>query len=291
MEEALAIPEFGFALTDPKRLARLEGVGSLTAEAVADFLGDPEILEIVAPSTPVTHFYFGGEYCEHLLPAEDELDRALALAERKGLAFCLATPVASDGVIDRLNTLLRRLPEHAEVLANDWGVARLVAERFPGLRPVAGRQLAKMIKDPRLPGTDWSRVYPAGFRGEMHRKILAGLGISRLEMDLPPSAGPGLFAADGLDLCLRAPYAYVAKGRICKIGGLSQPVPLKFSPGGHCQRECLGLIEVEGGKGRAAQRTFQRGTTMFYRYDPSLMAVVRNALAEGGVSRLVVAEV
>ena len=37
-----------------------------------------------------------------------------------------------------------------EVVVNDWGVLRLVRREFPGLRPVLGRLMNKMMRDPRV---------------------------------------------------------------------------------------------------------------------------------------------
>lgn len=286
----MALPQLALAIPDPKRLKRLEALGELSREAVADFFDDRSLLEIMPPAAVPTHLYVGGEFCEHLLPTPEELQRALEVATRHRLLPVLTTPVANDTLIDRLAQLLHMLPADAEVVANDLGVARFVAGRFPDLQLVAGRQLAKMVKDPRLPRADWGRIYPTGFAGDRQLGLLRRFGIRRIELDLPPHADANLFAATGMALSVHAPFAYVAKGRICKIGGLAQEPALKFSPGLACNRECLGLVEVEQERSRAAQRTYQRGTTMFYRYDPAMLGVVQRAVAEGSISRLVVSE-
>lgn len=287
----MALPQLGFVITDPKRLGRLEAMGKLSREAIADFFNDPSLLDIIPPGALPTHLYFGGEFCEHLLPTPEDLQRALAVAARHGLVPVLTTAVANDELIDRLEQLLPMLPADAEVVANDWGVASFVADRFPSLQLVAGRQLAKMVKDPRLPKVDLGRIYPSGFTAGRQLGLLRQFGIRRMELDLPPQADSNLFAATGMELSVHAPFAYVAKGRICKVGSLAQALPLKFSPGGKCNRECLGLVEAEKEHSRSAQRTFQRGTTMFYRYDPAMLAVVQGAVAQGSISRLVVSEV
>lgn len=287
----MASPQLAFVVTDPKRLGRLESLGKLCRETIAQFFGDPLLLELIPPGMLPTHVYLGGEFCEHLLPSSEDLKAAVAMAARHGLVPVLATTVANDELIDRLGELLPLLPAEAEVVANDWGVARFVAERFPRVRLVGGRQLAKMVKDPRLPKADLGRIYPSGFGSGRQVGLLRQLGIQRLELDLPPQAGRDLFAVAGMELSVHAPFAYVAKGRICKVGSLAQPLPLKFSPGRKCNRECLGLLEAEQGSPRSPQRTFQRGTTMFYRYDPGMAEAAREAFVRGSVSRLVVSEV
>jgi hypothetical protein len=298
---AMATPtlELGLSISDPRHLAQLAGEGPLLAPAVAAFLGDAEVLALLPADCALSHLYFGSEFCEHLLPDAAELARALKLARQRALRLVLATPVANDTLLERLAELLPLLPAGSEVLANDWGVASLVHRDFPGLRVVAGRQLSKMIKDPRLPGEQWAQLYPAGFRAERQLRILHSLGIERIELDVPPFAGSDFFASPGVTLALHAPYAYVAKGRLCKVGSLAQPAALKFAPGGACRRECLGVVEVEGGQpgqpgaggkcgaSRNSLRTAQRGTTMFYRYDAALLAAAAEAVRERRVSRLV----
>lgn len=288
--------EFGLSISDPRHLAQLAGEGPLRAPAVAAFLGDTEVLALLPADCAVSHLYFGSEFCEHLLPDAADLERALTLARQRALCLVLATPVANDALLERLAELLPLLPAGSEVLANDWGVASLVHGDFPALRVIAGRQLSKMIKDPRLPGEQWAQLYPAGFRAERQLRILHSLGIERIELDVPPFAGSDFFSSPGVTLALHAPYAYVAKGRLCKVGSLAQPAALKFAPGGACRRECLGVVEIEGGQpgeaskcgaSRNSLRTAQRGTTMFYRYDAALLAAAAEAVRERRVSRLV----
>lgn len=280
-------PEVGLTLADAKQLTRLAGDGPLLPAELAALLGDDTARALLPGDCPVTHLYFGSEFCEHLLPGAGELGQALAVARRRAMRLVLATPVANDALLDRLGELLPLLPAGSELLANDWGVASFARRRFPALRLIAGRQLSKTIKDPRLPGEQWARLYPAGFRGGRQLAILHALAIERVELDVPPFAGPEFFSVPGVALGVHAPYAYVAKGRLCKVGSLARPAPLKFAPGGPCRRECLGVVEVERGATRQGLRTAQRGTTMFYRYDAAMLAALGGAVRDGRVSRLV----
>lgn len=279
--------ELGLSIVDARHLPQLAGTGPLPALAAVAMLGDESLAALFPEHCKVSHLYFGSEFCEHLLPDAAALEQALAIARQRALRLVLATPVANDALLDRLAGLLPLLPADSEVLANDWGVASFVHGRFPALRLIAGRQLSKTIKDPRLPGEQWTQLYPAGFRAGRQLRILHSLGIERIELDVPPFAGAGAFSVPGIEVGLHAPYAYVAKGRLCKVGSLAQPAPMKFAPGGACRRECLGVLEVERGEPRRGLRTVQRGTTLFYRYDAALLAVVVEAVRERHVSRLV----
>lgn len=287
-------PEFGLAVVDPRRLAALAAFHALTREALLEYLDDPELGELVPAGARVSHLYFGSEYCEHLFPDDAAIALAVQIAGRFGLRFVLATPIACDGVIDRLAAVAPTLPAGSEVVVNDWGVAAWLRANAPHLVPVAGRQLAKMIKDPRLPSATWLKVYPSNYDAAPFAAFLDRLGIARVELDVPPFATPEVFAVSGLGVTVWAPYAYVAKGRICKIGSLRQELPEKFAPGRRCHHECLGLLEseAEGAPSKAGGlRTYSRGTTMFYRHDAAMRAVVREAAGRGLISRLVLSEV
>lgn len=279
--------ELGLAIVDERALAEFADKETLTREDCVGWLGaDREFVALPANARP-THFFLGSEFCEHLLPSPGAVGRAVSLAQRWDVVFGLVTPLACDGLFAPLRAVLERLPDGSEVTVNDWGVARLVHREFPDLRPVAGRMLGRMIKDPRLPSAAWARMYPNGLRAGRFREILDGLGIGRLELDFPPFGAPDLFAGIDFPVGVRAPFGYIAKGRICKAGSLGLETAEKFSPGRVCRRECLGFHEVGGRPGRNELYTSQRGNTMYYRHSAAMAATVAQAIANGWVDRIV----
>lgn len=283
--------EIALAVTAPRRLADLAAIEALDRAALVRFLPNPNVERLLPPGATASHLYFGSEYCEHLFPRDRELATAIAQAKRLGLRFVLATPIADDRLLERITVVLERLPEASEVVANDWGVATLIATRFPQHRVIAGRQLAKMMKDPRMPAPAWNKVYPSGYRAGAFARLVSTFGIRQLELDVPPFASADVFAVDDLAVSVWAPYAYIAKGRICKIGSLRKIPEEKFRPGGQCRRECLGIVEQEVGAAGVRLRAFRRGTTMFYEHDSALNDALRDAIARGHVRRLVLSEV
>lgn len=283
--------DIALAITDPRRLARLKSIPILDRAALLAFLDDPQLSELLPRDALATHLYYGSEYCEHLFPDPDELAAALKQAERLGLTFVLSTPIANDALVARVAAAVECLPPGAQVLVNDWGVAHVMKTRFAQYGVVAGRQLAKMVKDPRIPAPAWSRVYPSNYGAAPYARLLSRFGIGQVELDVPPFASAAMFAVDDLDVSVWAPYAYIAKGRICKIGSLGAKTEDKFAPGRVCNRECLGILEREPDAAVSGLRTFSRGTTMFYQHDAAMFGVVRDAIAQGHVARLVLSEV
>ena len=279
--------EIGLAVVDPRRLPALSALPVLRAGDIAEFLGDDAALEALPADAAASHLYFGSEFCEHLFPDEAALERAIELSGKLGLTLVLATPAANDALVAKIGESAAILPEGAEILVNDWGVAHFLRSAYPRLPLVAGRQLAKMIKDPRVPSAAWLKPYPGSYGTPGHRRLLERLGIGRIELDVPPFATPDLYSVDGIDLSVCLPYAYVAKGRICKIGSLRRELPEKFAPGRSCHRECLGVVEVGAAASSAGLVSSARGNSTFYRHDAAMAALVREMVAQGRVTRLV----
>lgn len=283
--------ELGISVADARRLQQLEGVTALDVEAIAALLDDADMAALVPAHLAASHLYFGSEFCEHLFPEPPALERATAVAAQLGLTLVLATPVANDRLVGRILAAAGQLPDGAEILVNDWGVASALRSLQPQRCLVAGRQLAKMIKDPRLPSPEWMKPYPSGYDGAGYRAILETLRITRIELDVPPFATAGTFAVDGVGVSVWAPFAYVAKGRICKIGSLQRERADKFSPAGSCHRECLAVVEVGAEPSVSGIVSYGRGNTIYYRHDAAMAQALGAALAAGLVSRLVLSGV
>jgi hypothetical protein len=253
---------------------------------------DPENLgALLLSEGGAARVYLGNEFCENLILSRRELLRALAGLEERGLEASLATPMPSDGGIERLARLFEVLPAGTEVIVNDWGVLRLLRKRFPDLVPVAGRLLARQMKDPRLDSPEWSRLVPHGLFSASRIALLFELGFRRMEIDLSPHFVPDAIDARELRLTVHAPYGYCSKGRICRIGSCSLPDGRKFAPGHTCRRECLTYVarmERRSPVG-AGLRTFQRGNTLFYRYSDEMARSLRTLLERGRADRLAIA--
>lgn len=249
--------------------------------------GDAELAAWLAPLQP-THLYFGSEFCEHLLPSVRALREALRQAEDVGLRLVLLTPVASPEVLVRLDALLPLLPAGSEVVVNDWGVAHELASRFPAVRPVAGRVLCRMTKDPRL-DAGWAGRCGHGLAAPTMRALFARLGIRSLEIDVPLFAGEAAFADLPLPTAVHLPYVYVAKGRMCRAGALAVEGPERFAVGRRCQKECLRFSALASRPGRAdAGASVQLGNTLFSRHSAEMAHSLRQAVDGKRVARLVV---
>ncbi|MCX7171809.1 MAG: hypothetical protein NTY41_16420 [Proteobacteria bacterium] len=270
-------------------LKRWEGKGSINNTLLQDILGPRNPLGAMLSEASLSGVYLGSEFCEFLVPTPEILKRGIRLAELSGTRFALVTPLACDGVLDQLNQLLPLLPGDGELIVNDWGVASMARRKFPALKLAAGRLLCKMIKDPRLDSAVWTEMYPHGLSGDSFRRMLEMLRIERMELDIPPYAVPKVFAGLQLPAAVHAPFGYVSKGRLCKIGSLSVPATQKFSSGRECRRECLTYAATTERSGNATDlETHQRGNTLFYRHTQSMSEAVVAAFGQGWLQRLVI---
>ena len=262
---------------------------------------------LFSPDQFINRIYFGGEFCERLLPDKKTLQRVLTLVEQSDLCFSLVTPIVSDHALARLEQLFSVLPNGSEVVVNDWGVLRLLRNGYPEITPVIGRQLCKMIKDPRLPSAQWLKLYPHGVQSGPFHKLLAQFEIDRLEMDVPPFADSKDFDSPEHDLSVHIPFGFSVKGRMCKIGALQLDAPRKFGPGHGCNKECLQYSSKTARSCSTANaqntpqitpqtapvnkaedlKTFQQGNTLFYRHSLAMTETLAQAISQGKVSRMI----
>ncbi len=284
----MTVAEFAVSAVAP---LSLEWVDSGEAQRTRYWLGlydDPLLAQRLGPLRP-THLYLGSEFCEHLLPTTRMLIRALQSAREAGLEVALLTPVASPDVIRELSRLLPLLPDRAEVVVNDWGVAAFVADAYRNLSPIAGRILCRMIKDPRLPGPDWApQCAPALDSGAL-QSLFSRLRFDRVELDVPLFPTAEFFSRLPFRKGVHLPFAYVAKGRMCRTGSIHLRGPDRFAVGRECRKECLSLSSSSERPGFGdAMSTMQIGNTIFARHTKEMRDVVMDAFATGTIERLIV---
>jgi hypothetical protein len=282
--------DIALTLVQAKLLDALLADGPPSVAACAGILGWPSVpLDENAATTAITRIHLGSEFCESLLPSPDHVRLAVASVAAAGLSFTLATPVMSDSGLALLSGLLPLLPAGAEVVANDWGTLRRIRQARPDLVPIAGRLLCKMVKDPRLPSSEWARLYSHGIHSGPFGAVLARMGVGRIEMDVPPFADIGDFRSTTVRISIHAPYGFSVKGRSCRIGSLAQPPEGKFTADQACRRECLVYVGALSRPelGSADLATFQRGNTVFYRHSQAMTAALAAALAGEWIDRVI----
>jgi len=248
--------------------------------------------------------YWGNEFCETLIPGPGATGRLAEALRRRELAWTLVTPYATDQGLDRLSRLLAELPRHLrpdEAVVNDWGVLRWLHREYPEIRPVMGRLMNKMIRDPRVATKFDNPHSPQEARDALkgwsistdsYQDFLRGRGVARVEIDSPLQGMSVDFGDTGVAASIYLPFGYVTTGRICLPGSLALEPGDKFSHLFPCRRECGETVlelkntrsPIEADRGLSL---YQRGNTIFYVLPPEQVADGLAAAAESGVDRVV----
>ncbi len=284
--------QWTIAFTKPRPLERFVRALRATGTDRRGVLGleSPQWAAMLAHQ-PVTRVRFGNEFCQRLLPSGRELQTALDAASASGLDLGLAFPMLTDEGLEEADVLLGMLPERTEVTVNDWGLMRRLARRFPALRPIAGRLLCKMLKEPRAPSAAYLELGGRGFMTPGLQRLLERFGVSRVEIDVPPFARSADLCAPRRRISVHVPHGFATTGRICCIGNLHRPMERKFATGHTCARECLVYwreLSDSREPGDAGMGIFQRGNTIFYRYTAAMVQALAAAVTAGSVDRIVI---
>lgn len=237
--------------------------------------------------------YFGNEFCQNLIPGEQELGAALGAARKNGQKFTLVTPYVTDEGLERLKPLLDTLSEqkeNVEAVVNDWGVLRLINKKHRTIEPVLGRLLNKMKRGPRIlkimdkiPKSALSYFQKSNITVAEYRKFLNKQGIKRLEFD-------NLLQGIDLDLnykdspmrgSLYMPYAYVTTTRLCLTNGCDRIGETDrvgiFPCGKECQKYTFKLTHKD-----MPAEILLKGNTQFFKNEKT-----PEGLEEKGIDRIV----
>lgn len=238
-----------------------------------------------------SRIYFGQEFCERLLPSLEDLMEAVNFAVKNCLGFTFVTPYVTEKGLRELSNLLkfvaRELPG-SEVVFNDYGVLRVLRRECPELKPVMGRLLNKMKRDPRILSIihllpEDARRY---FRGSSldnpaYRDFLLKNNVTRIELDNVLQGIDLNLASYGFSASIYIPYAYVTTTRLClavncDVHGMEDTVGI-FP----CRRECHKYTFYL--RSSAMPTTLiRKGNTIFIKNE-----TLPNNMEEMGINRIV----
>ncbi len=248
--------------------------------------------------------YWGSEFCETLIPGAGATARLSRTVRGLGLDWALVTPYVTDHGLDRVGRLLQQLPRELhpdEVVVNDWGVLRMLSREQAHIRPVLGRLMNKMIRDPRVasqfddpraPQEAVDALRGFSISAGSYRAFLDQKKVRRVEVDNPLQGLAVDFTAQEIPASIYLPFGYVTTGRICLPGSLGLLPGEKFSHLGRCGRECSGtVLALKNTKSPFETDRdlvlYQRGNTIFYFQPPDRVSAGLEAAVACGVDRVV----
>ena len=247
--------------------------------------------------------YFGNEFCENLIPAIARAKKFYALARSRRKKFTFVTPFVTNAGLKKLDAVLEFLnAQHAvEVVFNDWGVFKLMKDKFPNLQPVLGRLLTKQRRDPRilrifnderafffvptpdkrelslflrrkLPAALFQHYQASVINLPVFQEYLLRLGINRIEIDnLVWTMDVRVNKKLGISVYL--PYGYITTSRMC--GQLT----LTYAS---CKKECKKyFFQIEDKT--LPVPLYSIGNSIFYKSRPP----TKEYLEQLGIDRIV----
>ncbi|MCX5886409.1 MAG: hypothetical protein NT096_10955 [Proteobacteria bacterium] len=214
------------------------------------FISKVDNLKYFEDTDEFTRLYFGMEFCERLIPDEDNLKKVISFVNEKKIGLTLVTPYVTEDGLERVERLLKTLVElkpDSEVVFNDWGVFQVMEERYQSLIPVLGRMLNKMKRGPRLMNVidkipqESVRYYRTpGISVPGVREFLLKKRIGRVEFDNLLQGVDLERCGDEIKKTLYLPFAYITTTRLCLTALCDRPDKVKevgITPCGHeCQR-------------------------------------------------------
>lgn len=173
-----------------------------------------------------TRLYYGMEFCERLIPPKEELNKIIKFVTEKKVGFTFVTPYVTEDYLKKIEYLLERVEKKApnsEVVINDWGVLNVLNKKYGTLKPVLGRLLNKMKREPRvlnmlskLSKECTTELKTPEVTVDSFKKVLKENNIGRIEFD---NVLQGIESINlkgyGFSGSLYYPFAYVTTTRLC----------------------------------------------------------------------------
>ena len=142
-----------------------------------------------------------------------------------------------------------------EVIFNDWGVGKLLEEKYPTWNKRIGRTLDKMIREPRLERQDYENMnrhvlqfmQEPACMAEQYVDVLKFLNIQGIELDnVPQGYGDAteLFSNVDLPKSLYFPFYHVTSGRLCMMKAIGKQPEDKWNLDEPCAHLCQSYNQV-----------------------------------------------
>jgi len=170
-----------------------------------------------------SRLYFGNEFCQRLIPSLEEIKAVTGFTLKNSMSLTMVTPYVTGEGIGALMPIFEfmsgEFPE-TEIVVNDWGVLRLLRNKFNRLNLALGRLLTKQKRGPRI--LNLKKMVPEETLRHFQRsnadvpilsEFLINNGIKRIELD---NLLQGISReSPGLKASLYFPFAYVTTTRFC----------------------------------------------------------------------------
>ncbi|MDD5021382.1 MAG: hypothetical protein PHR82_04480 [Endomicrobiaceae bacterium] len=219
--------------------------------------------------------YYGHEFCEYLLPSEDELKRVLDFVIKNNLPFTFVTPTIGNDKINLLEKLIGITIEKADLLnkfemvVNDFGVLSLIRQKNIS-NPViaAGRLMTKQKRDPRIKYisslSESAKKYYMSFSLDSLSNLdfIRDFNIKRFELD---NVLQGISRQSKITSSLYVPYCYISTTKLCYMAQTDKEERY-LRKKCKCSAECINY-DVYMKNDKMKRDLYLKGNTIFYAND------------------------
>ncbi|MDD5772277.1 MAG: hypothetical protein PHX78_02275 [bacterium] len=233
----------------------------------------------------LSRIYFGDEFCPFHLPKKDELELVLDYVKKHKLQFTFVTSWLTDEVFEKVEKLIKILPENSEVVINDYSLLSLDRNKYKFV-PILGRLLNGQIRGLRL---DYEKRTSKNIlehsRGSQPQTgLLADFykerGINRIELDNLPQGIKTNFKNMDFHGSLYYPYGYITVTRFCPYVVIKNRFGIIFSIK-RCNKACQQFgLTIENKE--VDKKIFVKGNAHFFKN-----IIIPKNLLELGIDRLV----
>lgn len=187
-----------------------------------------DLRKIDSPKYKFTRIYFGEEFCENRFPDKQKLMSIVEYASKNKLDFTFVTPYVTDlGLkhIEELINIISKSLTSFEVVFNDFGVMKLLHDKYPEIKLVCGRIINKMKRDPRINcalacnngNLDGEKYFSStSFLGKYIKELFVRYNVSRIEFD-NVYHNFNFCLNDGIHGSLYYPYVFLTTTRLCRL--------------------------------------------------------------------------
>lgn len=217
--------------------------------------------------------YYGHEFCEYLLPSENEFKQILDFVIANKLPFTFVTPTISNDKINLLDNLIDTAAEKAailnkfEIAVNDFGVLSLIRQKnIQNTAIAAGRLMTKQKRDPRIKYisalSESAKNYYMSFSLDSAHNLnfIRDFNIKRFELD---NVTQGIIRQSKMPASLYTPFCYISTTKLCYMAQSDKKERYLRKKCG-CFMECQ-HYDVYMKNDKMKTDLYLKGNTIFYR--------------------------
>jgi hypothetical protein len=241
-----------------------------------------------------TRLYFGNEFCQRLIPSEQDIEHVMDFVREHTVPLSLVTPYVTNEGLEKWKALIEKVAKEipqSEIIFNDWGIFSTIKNLSDEVTPVLGRLMTKIKRGPRimnvldkLPPDAIKHLQSTNLSVKPYRKFLVERKITRAELDYPLHDIKLNDIEPDIHLSLYIPFVYVTTTRFCLSASCDIPEKKGMVGIFPCKKECQKYTFALDNPVMTCS-LIRKGNTIFYKNEKIPKG---DELKEKNIDRLVI---